>query len=71
MARPRKKTYRSARLNPFTGRREPQRVTQRSRAERKARPTFGAYIKGTRKRRTTPTAPLPFSYGWERVYRKR
>lgn len=56
-------------LNRFTGRLEPVEVPQR--ADWKPFVVFGSRaILGLRKRRTTPGAPFPFSYGWERVYRK-
>ena len=69
MPRARNKKYQT-RLNPFTGKRE--RVTRnplgtiRINPMRKRPNTVG----GLRKRRTTPGAPLPFSYGWESVYKR-
>jgi hypothetical protein len=74
VARARNKKY-ATRLNPFNGKQE--RVTGAGLGPifvnpRKPRSgSWGSTIGGTRKRRTTPGAPLPFSYGWESVYRRK
>lgn len=65
------------RLNPYTGKRE--RVTRNPLASIRLDPRRPMRlpgqgiinVPGMRKKRSTPGAPYPFSYGWESVYKRR